>query len=203
MAGVQDQGVGHDVKHFVANDFETERFTVSVQVSERALRELYLAPFETIVREARRLARHVGVQRRQRRVHDRQRRIETPLKHEWGFDGVIVSDWLATRDTAGAAHGGLDIAMPAPGSPWGDTLVAAVRDGQVPVEVIDEQVRRLLRLAARVGALAGAPESVPPGRRPAVIDGAGLARELAARSFVLAANARAAARSGDAVAAWP
>ncbi len=59
-----------------------------------------------------------------------------------GFDGVIVSDWLAARDTVGAANGGLDIAMPALGSPWGAKLVAAVRDGSVAMEVVDEQVRR-------------------------------------------------------------
>jgi beta-glucosidase len=189
VAGVQDQGVATTVKHFVANDSETERFTVDVQVSERTLRELYLAPFEAIVRDAEAwgvmsayngvngvsMTNNAGLQR-------------GVLKDEWGFDGAIVSDWLAARDTAGAANGGLDIAMPAMGSPWGDRLVAAVRDGQVPEAVLDEQVRRVLRLAARVGALAGAPESVPPARRPGVIDGVRLAREVAARSFVLAAN---------------
>jgi beta-glucosidase len=189
VTGVQDQGVATTVKHFVANDFETERFTVSVQVSERALRELYLAPFEMIVREA----EAWGVMSAYNSVNGvsmtnnavLQRGV---LKDEWGFDGAIVSDWLAARDTTGAASGGLDIAMPSMGSPWGDKLVAAVRDGAVAAEVIDEQVRRVLRLAARVGALAGAPESVPSASRPGLIDGAGLAREVAARSFVLAEN---------------
>ncbi len=189
VAGVQDQGVATTVKHFVANDFETERFTVSVEVSERVLRELYLAPFEAIIARA----GAWGVMSAYNSVNgvsmtDNAELQRGVLKDEWGFDGAIVSDWLAARDTAGAANGGLDIAMPAMGNPWGDRLVAAVRDGQVPVEVIDEQVRRVLRLAARVGALAGAPESVPPASRPAVIDGAALARQVAARSFVLAAN---------------
>jgi beta-glucosidase len=189
VAGVQDQGVATTVKHFVANDFETERFTVSVEVSERVLRELYLAPFEAIIARA----GAWGVMSAYNSVNgvsmtDNAALQRGVLKDEWGFDGAIVSDWLAARDTAGAANGGLDIAMPAMGSPWGDRLVAAVRDGQVPVEVVDEQVRRVLRLAARVGALAGAPESVPPGSRPAAIDGARLARQVAARSFVLAAN---------------
>jgi beta-glucosidase len=190
VAGVQDQGVATTVKHFVANDFETERFTVSVEVSERALRELYLAPFETITSKAGAwgvMSAYNGVNGVS--MTDNAVLQRGVLKGEWGFDGAIVSDWLAARDTVGAASGGLDIAMPAMGSPWGDKLVAAVRDGQVPTEVIDDQVRRLLRLAARVGALAGAPESVPPERRPAVIDGANLARQIAARSFVLAANA--------------
>ena len=66
MRGVQDQGVAATVKHYVANDFETERFTASAEVSERALRELYLAPFEALVRDARRLGRHVRLQRGQR-----------------------------------------------------------------------------------------------------------------------------------------
>ncbi len=189
VAGVQDQGVATTVKHFVANDFETERFTASTVVSDRALRELYLAPFETIIAKANAwgvmsaynavngvsMTQHAALQR-------------GVLKDEWGFDGAVVSDWLAARATAATANGGLDIAMPAAGNPWGTRLVGAVQSGTVPVEVIDEQVRRVLRLAARVGALAGAPESVPPRDRPAVIDGAGLAREVAARSFVLAVN---------------
>src|SRR5215469_13062663 len=189
VTGVQEQGVATTVKHFVANDFETERFTASVEVSDRTLRELYLAPFEAILSKA----AAWGVMSAYNSVNgvsmtnngDLQRGV---LKQEWGFDGVVVSDWTAARDTAASANGGLDIAMPAAGSPWGDKLVGAVRSGVVPVEVIDEQVRRVLRLAARVGALAGAPESVPPGSRPAVIAGGVLARQIAARSIVLAAN---------------
>jgi beta-glucosidase len=189
VTGVQEQGVATTVKHYVANDYETERFTASTEVSERALRELYLAPFEAIVARA----HPWGVMSAYNRVNgvsmtenaSLQRGV---LKEEWGFDGAIVSDWLAARETAGTAAGGLDIAMPAMGSPWGAKLVAAVRDGLVGEDVVDEQVRRVLRLAARVGALAGAPASVAPDRRPAVIDGASLARQIAARSFVLAAN---------------
>jgi beta-glucosidase len=189
VLGVQDQGVATTVKHFVANDFETERFTVDVEVSDRALRELYLAPFEAIVRDA----GAWGVMSAYNGVNGASMTDNAPLqrgvlKDEWGFDGAIVSDWTAARDTVGAAVGGLDIAMPAMGSPWGEKLVAAVRDGRVPAEIVDEQVLRLLRLAARVGALASAPESVPPASRPAVIDGTRLAREIATRSFVLAQN---------------
>ena len=189
VAGVQDQGVATTVKHFVANDFETERFTASTVVSDRALRELYLAPFEIIIAKAAAwgvmsaynavngvsMTQHAGLQR-------------GVLKDEWAFDGVIVSDWLAARATAATANGGLDVAMPAAGNPWGSRLVEAVQSGAVPVEVVDEQARRVLRLAARVGALAGAPESVPPQDRPAAIDGEALARDVAARSFVLAIN---------------
>jgi len=189
VTGVQEQGVATTVKHFVANDFETERFTASAQVSDRALRELYLAPFEAIVRGA----GAWGVMSAYNRVNGVSMTNNGPLqlgvlKGEWEFSGFIVSDWLAARDTVAAAVGGLDVAMPAAGSPWGAKLVAAVLDGTVPADVVDEQVRRVLRLAARVGALAGAPESVPAASRPPAVDGASLAREIAARSVVLAAN---------------
>src|SRR6266568_2347471 len=173
VTGVQDAGVAATVKHFVANDFETERFTASAEVSERALRELYLAPFEAIVRAAGAWA----VMSAYNAVNGVPMTTNGALQlgvlsDEWGFDGVVVSDWMAAHDTAGTANGGLDVVMPARDSPWGDRLAAAVRDGAVPAEVVDEHVRRVLRLAARVGALAGAPEAVPPGRRPGPIDGA-------------------------------
>jgi beta-glucosidase len=189
VAGVQDQGVATTVKHFVANDSETERFTASMQVGERALRELYLAPFETIVRRA----GAWGVMAAYNGVNGVTMTANSPLqrgvlKGEWAFDGFIVSDWMAARETVATALGGLDVAMPKAGNPWGDRLVAAVRDGSVPEEVVDEQVRRVLRLAARVGALTGVAEAVPAERRPAAIDGVALAAEIGTRSFVLAAN---------------
>ena len=94
------------------------------------------------------------------------------LKAEWGWDGLLMSDWFATRSVAAAANGGLDLVMPALHSPWGAALVAAVNSGAVAVEVVDDHVRRLLRLARRVGALgetrvwmAGTTEPDSPARR--------------------------------------
>jgi beta-glucosidase len=189
VAGVQDQGVAATVKHFVANESETQRFTVSVQVTEQVLRELYLLPFETIVREAGAWAVMSAYNSVNGTTMTEHAALQLGLlKGEWEFDGCIVSDWLAARDTVRSALGGLDIVMPAQRSPWGENLIVAVRDGAIPAEVVDEHARRVLLLAARVGALAGAPESVPPARRPAVIDGEALARQIAARSVVLAAN---------------
>ncbi len=186
VVGVQEQGVGTTVKHLVGNDFETDRMTVDVRIGDRALREIYLAPFERVVR-----AGGWGVMSAYNAVNG------TPmasngvlqsdvLKDEWGFDGVVVSDWRAARETVGAARGGLDIAMPALENPWGTRLVAAVRAGEVPEEVVDDKVRRVLRLAARVGVLAGAPPAVTG--MPAPLDGAAVAHAVAARSFVLARN---------------
>ena len=84
------------------------------------------------------------------------------LKDEWGFDGVVVSDWRAARSTVGPALGGLDVAMPALENPWGAALVDAVRAGDVPQSMIDDKVRRVLRLAGRLGLLDAAPPAVSP-----------------------------------------
>ncbi|MBG0829312.1 beta-glucosidase [Planomonospora sp. ID67723] len=192
VEGVQEGGVGTTPKHFVANDFETDRFTVNVKVSEKALREVYLAPFERVVR-----AGAWGVMAAYNSVNGttmtEHRTLQRDvLKGEWGFDGFVVSDWTATRSTEASAEGGLDVAMPGPSGPWGEKLEAAVREGRVSEEIVDDQVRRVLRLAHRVGALRSADPSPSagaadgPGRAP--IDGTALAREAAARSFTLLRN---------------
>jgi beta-glucosidase len=186
VAGVQAHGVGTTVKHLVGNDFETDRMTVDVRIGERALRELYLAPFERIVR-----AGAWGVMSAYNGVNGLPMASHGPLqtgvlKDEWGFDGFVVSDWRAARETVGSALGGLDIAMPAMENPWGDALVAAVRSGEVPEEIIDDKVRRVLRLAARVGVLDGVAPAVTT--FPAPVVGDTVAHEVAVRSFVLARN---------------
>ncbi|KOV92174.1 glycoside hydrolase family 3 protein [Streptomyces sp. NRRL B-3648] len=187
VRGVQSGGVGTTVKHFVANDAETDRLTVNNLVPERALRELYLAPFEAIVENA----RPWGVMTAYNTVNgttmtEHHHLVDEVLRGEWGFDGFNVSDWTAARDTVGAAGGGLDVAMPGPRTVYGPALARAVRDGRVAEATVDAAVRRVLRLAARVGILAGAePEVAQP---PAPVDGEALAREIARRSFVLVRN---------------
>ncbi|GAA3844543.1 glycoside hydrolase family 3 C-terminal domain-containing protein [Sphaerisporangium flaviroseum] len=184
VQGVQEGGVGTTPKHFVANDFETERFTVNVVVGDRALREVYLAPFERVVE-----AGAWGVMAAYNATNgttmtEHGDLLGGVLKDEWGFDGFVVSDWTATRSTDAAALGGLDVVMPGPYGPWGDKLVEAVQQGRVPERVVDDKVRRVLRLAERVGALGDTPPQPPPGP----IDGRALAREVAARSFTLLRN---------------
>lgn len=110
------------------------------------------------------------------------------LRGEWGFDGFIVSDWLAARTTVGAITGGLDAAMPGPRTVYGETLADAVRAGEVDEKIVDLAVRNILLLAARVGALESAPPAVPAAALPATVDGDALAREIARRSFVLVRN---------------
>ncbi len=186
VRGVQEQGVGTTVKHYVANDFETQRFTANVLVSERALRELYLLPFEAVVLEAGGWGVMAAYNSVNGTTMTEHRELEHGLlKGEWDFDGAVVSDWTAARSVA-AAPGGTDIAMPGPRGPWGAALVAAVRAGEVPESVVDDQVRRVLLLAARTGALEGVSPVVA--QPPAPVDPDAVARELAARSFVLARN---------------
>lgn len=189
VSGVQDGGVGVTVKHFVGNDAETERFTVDNRIDPRPLRELYLAPFEAIVKKARPwgvMAAYNAVNGATMTEHEPL--VNGVLRREWGFDGVMVSDWFAARDTVRALAGGLDIAMPGPMTVYGEALAAAVRGGLVGEHVVDAAARRVLLLAARAGLLDGAPPAVAPADRPAPIDGDALARTLATRGFVLLRN---------------
>ncbi|MET9698419.1 glycoside hydrolase family 3 C-terminal domain-containing protein [Streptomyces sp. NPDC006529] len=203
VRGVQDGGVAVTVKHFVGNDAETDRFTVDNVIAPRPLRELYLAPFEAIVKNA----RPWGIMTAYNQVNgatmtEHRHLVKEVLRGEWGFDGYNVSDWMAARSTTGDILGGLDVAMPGPQTVYGPPLADAVRAGEVPEAAVDDAVRNVLRLAARVGLLEGAPPAV--GEVPAAVDGQALARELAARGFVLVRNENAAlpldARRGATVA---
>ena len=188
VCGIQDGGVGATVKHFVANDSETERMTLDARIDERTLRELYLAPFEAIVREGEVwgvMAAYNGVNGEPMTESSLLRDL---LQRELGFDGVVMSDWFATRSTEASARAGLDLVMPGPVGPWGDALVAAVRAGAVDRAAIDDKVLRLLRLAARVGALEGTAPAAAPTYADAEI--ASTLRRTAVGGFVLARNDR-------------
>jgi beta-glucosidase len=189
VRGLQAGGVAATVKHFVANDSETERFTLDAQVDERALRERYLAPFEPIVREAGVWAVMGAYNSINGTTATEHLMLQEILKDEWGFDGVVMSDWYAARSTEPAANAGLDLVMPGPGGPWGERLVAAVRDGRVPEGAIDDKVLRLLRLAARVGALDGIDPPAPPAVPWPDDAVAAELREGATAGFVLLRNA--------------
>jgi beta-glucosidase len=183
VAGVQGHRVGATPKHYVGNDAETDRFTVDDRIDERTLREVYLAPFEAAVRAGAWLVMSAYNSVNGATMSENPL-LRSPLADEWGFDGVVVSDWTAVRSTEASANAAQDLAMPGPEGPWGDALVAAVREGRVPEAAIDEKVERLLRLADRVGALDGSP--APPAGDAE--DGVALAREVAAAGTVLVRN---------------
>ena len=155
IEGVQDGGVAATPKHLVANDSETDRRTVDVRMSARALHEVYLAPFEAAVREAGAWSVMAAYNSLDGSTLTENPLLLEVLKEQWGFDGVVISDWFAVTSLEASARSGLDLVMPGPDSPWRDGLVAAVEDGRVPATTVDDKVVRLLRLAARVGALGG------------------------------------------------
>ena len=180
---MQDNGVGATPKHYVANDSETDRFTVDVRVGDRALRELYLLAFEKAVTEAHAwlvMSSYNSVNGTTATENDL---LETPLNSEWGFDGVVISDWTAVRSLE-SARASQDLVMPGPDGPWGDALVRAVRSGEIPEAVIDRKVARILTLARRVGALDGFPAAEPAW----VEDGIAFARHAAIEGTVLLEN---------------
>src|SRR5919112_5056334 len=173
VRGLQDAGVGACLKHLVANESETDRNTMNSVVDEATLRELYLLPFEIAVTEANSWSVMAAYNDVNGVAATEQDHVNNAVvKGEWGYDGLIMSDWFATKTAAPAANGGLDLVMPGPAGPWGDALVAAVQAGEVDERTIDEHLIRLLRLADRVGAL-GTPRDYPddlpgpdsPGRR--------------------------------------
>jgi beta-glucosidase len=161
VRGLQAEGVAATVKHFVANDSETDRFSVNALVDERVLRELYLMPFERLV-AAGAWAVMAAYNRVNGTTMTENPLVRDVLKREWAFDGVIMSDWYATRSVAAAGEDLLDLAMPGPESPWTEGLLEAVRSGQISESALDGHVLRILRLAARVGALDGLEPATPP-----------------------------------------
>jgi beta-glucosidase len=190
VRGLQALGVGAAAKHYVGNDSEAKRTTVDVRVDERTLREVYLAPFEQLVVDGGVWVVMAAYNQVNGRTMTESPLLVAPLVDEWGFDGVVVSDWYAARDTQEQAsvRGGLGLVMPGPAEAWGDAVLAAVRDGRLPKSAVQDAARRLLTLAARVGALGGAPPG-PPRRRPAAGEDARLLRTTAAGGMVLFDNA--------------
>ncbi|MEV6042423.1 glycoside hydrolase family 3 C-terminal domain-containing protein [Streptomyces xanthochromogenes] len=186
IRGVQAQGVAAAAKHYVANDSETDRLTVDVRVGERALREVYLAPFEAAVAAGVRVVM-AGYNAVNGTTTTASSLLGTPLRTEWGFDGVVVSDWGAVRTTNETARAGLDLAMPGPDGVWGEALLRAVERGEVTQDAVDAKVRNVLRLADWLGVLG--PVGRPSGRprpRPAAVRA--LVRRAAAAGTVLLAN---------------
>jgi beta-glucosidase len=152
IRGVQSQGVSATVKHFMANNSEFDRHNSDSVVDERTMREIYMPVFEAAVREA-----HVGAMMDSYNLlngeHASQNRhiLTDVARQEWGFDGLLMSDWFATYDGVGAVNAGQDLEMPSGANMNQKVLLPAVKDGRVTQATIDEHVRRILRTAARFG----------------------------------------------------
>ena len=151
IRGIQSQDVLAQVKHYAANNQEKERHTVSAEVDERTLREIYLPAFEAAVKDAM-VGSVMAAYNKVNAVYasENAHLLKDILKGEWGFEGFVVSDWGATHSTVEAANNGLDIEMPG-GDFFGDKLLAAVKEGKVSQSTLDDKVRRILRIMMRFG----------------------------------------------------
>lgn len=188
ITGVQSQGVGATVKHYICNDSEFERTTLSSEVDERTLREIYLVPFEAAVREGKTWAVMASYNLLNGIAASENPYILTKiLREEWDFDGVVISDWfMSVKSTTASVNAGLDLEMPGPPLWRGNLLLQAVERGEVNEATLDESVRRLLQLFVRTGAFKH-PHEEPEQAidRP---EHRALAREAAAEGIVLLKN---------------
>lgn len=157
VSGIQSVGVSATIKHFVANEQETNRMTTSSEVDERALREIYLKPFEMVIKEAKPWA-VMCAYNKLNGVHMAQnsKYLLEVLRSEWNYDGVMMSDWGAVVDKVEAVKGGLDLEMPGPGT-RNQRVLDAIKEGRISEEEINERVRNFLTLLGRV--LAGKREN--------------------------------------------
>jgi beta-glucosidase len=181
--GVQSQGVGTSLKHYAVNNQETDRLRVSAEVDERTLREIYLAGFERAVTQA----RPWTVMCSYNKVNgvyasEHTWLLTTVLRGEWGFDGLVVSDWGAVHDRVAALAAGLDLEMPPNLGVSDAAIVTAVRTGQLDEHVLDTAVARVLQLIDRATATIEPPPVLDPDAHHA------LARAAATECAVLLKN---------------
>ena len=145
--GVQSKGVGTSLKHYAANNQEFQRFTINAEVDERTLREIYLPAFEKAVKHAKPWTVMCSYNKLNGTfASEHPYLLNEILKNEWGFEGLVVSDWGAVRDRVAALQAGLDWEMPGPQPRRVQAVVDAVRSGELAEAVLDESVRRILTI---------------------------------------------------------
>jgi beta-glucosidase len=181
--GTQSQGIGTSLKHYAANNQEDDRLRVSAEVDERTLREIYLPAFERVVK----LSQPWTVMCAYNKVNgiycsEHHWLLTEVLREEWGFEGLVVSDWGAVHDRVAALKGGLDLEMPPNLGVSDAAIVAAVRDGSLDESMLDESVSRVLHLVDRSQPALREDASFDPNDHHA------LARRAARESAVLLKN---------------
>jgi beta-glucosidase len=183
VEGIQSRGVGTSVKHYAANSQETDRLRVDAQVDERTLREIYLPAFERVVKAAQPWSVMCAYNKVNGQSASENRwLLTTVLREEFGFSGLVVSDWGAVYHRVPALLAGLDLEMPPALGRSPEAIVAAVEAGEVPAAVLDARARKVLELVAKGMPVLDLDESFDPDRHHA------LAREAAAESIVLLKN---------------
>ena len=183
VRGIQSQGVGASLKHFAANNQEDDRMRSSSDIDPRPLREIYLRGFQRVVEDAQPHTVMCSYNRINGVPASQNRWLLTDvLRGEWGFEGLVVSDWGAVGDRVAALGAGLDLEMPGTGGRTDQEVVAAVADGSLDAALLDASARRIATLASRWAA-------TPRVEGPLDVDAHhALAREAAARSIVLLKN---------------
>jgi beta-glucosidase len=152
IEGVQSQGVAATVKHYMGNNSEFDRHNSDSVIDERAMREIYLPVFEAAVKEA-----HVAAVMDSYNLTNGEHLTQNSrlnneiLKKEWGFQGILMSDWDATYDAVGAANGGLDLEMPSGKFLNREKLLPAIKDGKVSEDTLNDKVRRIMRTELEFG----------------------------------------------------
>lgn len=154
--GLQGEGIAATVKHFAGNESEIERTTISSEIDERSLREIYLRPFEDAVKRA----GVWGIMSSYNKVNgtyaaENHWLLTKVLRGDWGYDGIVMSDWFGSRTTEPTVNAGLDLEMPGPTRDRGAKLVAAVERGEVSRATVRERALNILRWMERTGGLDG------------------------------------------------
>ncbi|KAK7419806.1 beta-glucosidase [Neonectria magnoliae] len=187
VRGIQSTGVQATVKHFVCNDHEHKRQNVQAIVTERALRELYALPFQLAVRDSQPGAFMTGYNGVNGTFcSENPKLLEDLLRKEWGWEGLVMSDWFGTYTTAEAAKAGLDLEMPGPTMFRGDLLKFATATGKLWGHVIDQRARELLKFVKKCAA-SGVKENGPEGTLDTP-ETAALLRKIGNESIVLLKN---------------
>ncbi len=180
--GIQSQGIGTSLKHFAVNNQEFERFSISAEVDERTLHEIYLTAFEIAVRKAQPWSVMCAYNKINGIFCSENHQLLTDiLKTEWGFEGFVVSDWGAVHDRVAALKAGLDLEMPGPRHRHVQAVVDAVRDGTLDEAVLDESVCRILCGISKAG-------QTHKGGQFNVAAHHALARKISSESMVLLKN---------------
>jgi beta-glucosidase len=180
--GVQSQGIGTSLKHYAVNNQESRRMTVNAEVDERTLREIYLPAFETAVKKAQPWTVMCAYNKLNGVYGSENHWLLTEiLKDEWGFEGFVVSDWGAVHDRVVSLQAGLDLEMPGPRERRVQAVVAAVQKDLLAESVLDEAVRRILRIIFKAA-------ETPKGKKFDAAAHHALARKIAAEGIVLLKN---------------
>lgn len=184
IKGIQSKGIGTSLKHFVANNQQTGKLYNDARISQRALREIYLKGFEICVKEAAPWTvmgsyNKIGGKYTQTNPE----LLKTILRDEWGFKGVVVTDWYKTRETVGQINGGTYLLMPGENLQY-EEIMAGVNDGSISMNTLDEAVENVLSLIVRTISFNGWEYSGAPD----LDANARLAREVAAEGMVLLKN---------------